>query len=134
MMTMSKRHFLAAVVALAFIGVVSTGLTSPVQGCPFCIAPVLTLVEQYEKADASIVATWVSSQKPEENRSGKTVFRIIQLLNDPSGKLKVGGEITLDRFRAGKANERFLMLATKGDTLEWGSPIEATHELVDYLT
>lgn len=133
-MRMSQRGFSVLTLCLT-IGVAYAAFGPEVsQACPFCSAPVLTLVEQYEKADASVVATWVSSTKPEENRSGKTTYRIVKLLNDPTGKLKVGGDLTIDRYRTGKTNDQFLMMATKEDSLVWGSPIEATPELVDYLT
>lgn len=141
---MSLQHMLATSVSLAYrshrlvcaalLGCLVLGLAPRLPACPFCSAPVLTLVEQYEKADAVAVVKWVSSQPPEKERAGKTNYAIQQVLHDASGKLKAGDSIVLDRFRAGKPTTEFILLGTKGDVLEWSSPLEATPQLVPYLT
>ena len=118
------------------LAAVAAGLISQadlVQACPFCPTAQQTYSEVYEQSSIAVVAVWVSAQRPDEKRIGKTTYRITQVLQDVTGKFKADSELVLDRFRSGKPGDRFLILATRGETVEWGSPLEATPELIEYI-
>ncbi len=104
--------------------------------CPFCSAPSLTLCEQLNMADAVALVEW-SEGKPadrEKGFAGSTQYSILKVVHDSSGELKVGGKINLDRYRAAKSGDMFLLMGTKTTELEWGSPLEVTETSFNYIT
>ena len=113
--------------------VIALGSATSATACDLCGGPVPTLMEQFEKAEAVVAVAWSSANRSGERGTGQTTYKILRVLRDPTGKLKVGGEVVLDRYRRGKAESQFLLLATRGDGLEWGNPEESTPALIDYL-
>jgi len=107
----------------------------PVQACPFCSAPSLTLSEQYAKADAAVLVKWVSGEMPAKDRLGTTTYEIVQVARTPVKSVEAGKKITLDRYRAGKKGDLALVLGsrTKGDSLDWGSPLEVNADSYNYI-
>jgi hypothetical protein len=93
----------------------------------------LTLSEQLQGADAAVLVQWVSGKRPEKDNAGNTVYEISQVVKGPKTLAK-GKRIELERFRAGKAGDLFLLLGTKGDGIDWGSPLEVTETSFNYIT
>lgn len=104
-----------------------------VPACDLCGGPVPTLMEQFEKAEAVVGVSWSSARKPTRDEGGQTTYRIDTVLRDATGKLKVGSDVVIERYRRGKPENQFLLLATRGDGLEWGNPQDSTPALLNYL-
>lgn len=104
--------------------------------CPFCSAPSLTLCEQLNMSDAAVLVQWESGKPADKEKGflGSTEYSVLKVVHDSTGTLKLGGKINLDRYRASKSGDMFLMLATKLDELEWGSPLEVTETSFNYIT
>lgn len=124
------RHLLAVAASLA---VLVAAYGTPVAACPFCSAPTLTLTEQYAKADAAVLVQWAGGEKPEKEKAGTTVFEVVQVLRDPQKTLEKGKRISLDRYRAGKKGDLSLLMGSKGEVLEWGSPLDVTETSFNYV-
>ncbi|MBI5759393.1 MAG: hypothetical protein HZA46_12815 [Planctomycetales bacterium] len=108
--------------------------TSVTEACPFCSAPSLTLTEQLAKADAAVQVQWAGGDKGDgKEKFGNTVYEVIQVLRDVDKKLKKGDRITLERYRAGKKGDLSLLLGSKLETLEWGSPLEVSETSFNYV-
>ncbi len=107
---------------------------SVTMACPFCSAPSLTLTERLAQADAAVLVEWIDGQKPAKNKAGNTVYRIKQIARASGNELKVGGKITLPRYRTGKKGELFMLMGSKAVALEWGSPMEVSGFSFAYLT
>lgn len=108
--------------------------TSSTSACPFCSAPSLTLTEQLAKADAAVQVQWAGGDKGDGKKNfGNTVYEVVQVLRDFDKKLKKGDRITLDRYRAGKKGDLSLLLGSKLETLEWGSPLEVSEMSYNYI-
>jgi hypothetical protein len=114
---------------------------APVVACPFCSAPTLTLSEQYAKSDAAILGQWISGEMATREKLGSTTYEIVQVARTPfksseSGKaIEKGKHITLERYRAGKKGDLALLLGSrsKGETIEWGSPLDVTALSYNYI-
>lgn len=104
--------------------------------CPFCSAPSLTLCEQLNMSDAAVLVQWESGKPADKEKGflGSTEYAVLKVVHDSSGELKPGGKVKLDRYRASKAGDMFLLLGTKIDSLEWGSPLEVTETSFNYIT
>lgn len=104
--------------------------------CPFCSAPSLTLSEQLAAAQSAVLVQWSGGQEAnrEQGFTGTTEYEVIQVVRDDSRKLKKGEKITVDRYRAGKAGELFLLLGTVVENqTEWSSPLEVTETSFNYI-
>lgn len=105
----------------------------PAQACPFCSAPSLTLSEQLAQSDAAVLVQWVDGTKPEEKQAGRTVYEVREILRNPRKQLKKGDRITLDRYRAGRTGDLFLLMGNTSAVIEWGSPLEVTEASYQYI-
>jgi len=114
--------------------------------CPFCSAPSLTLSEQFAKADAAILGQWISGEMSNKERLGSTTYEIVQVARTPfksvengkgeNGKaIEKGKQITLERYRAGKKGDLALLLGSrsKGENIEWGSPLDVSATSYNYI-
>jgi hypothetical protein len=133
-----KMRFVKTLLAgVAVCAVIPLALLSPlpVAACPFCSAPTLTLAEQYAKADAAVLAKWLSGEMPGKDRLGSTTFEIVQVARSPFKSVEKGKKVTLERYRAGKPGDLALLFGsrTKGETLEWGSPLDVTEPCYTYV-
>lgn len=103
--------------------------------CPFCSAPSLTLTEQLSQSDAAVLVQWIEAEKSGLDKPGKTVFEVKEIVRQADqGKLKVGDKITINRHRPGKKGNLFLLLGTKGTSIDWGDPIEVTETSFHYIS
>lgn len=104
--------------------------------CPFCSAPSLTLCEQLNMSDAAVLVQWESGKPADKEKGflGSTEYAVLKVVHDSSGTLKPGGKVNLDRYRASKSGDMFLLLGTKTTELEWGSPLEVTETSFNYIT
>lgn len=103
--------------------------------CPFCSEPMLTMGEQYSKADAAVLAAWVSAELPTTDKPGSTTWEIVEAPKAPQETIAKGKKLTLERFRAGKAGDRAIVFGSKlgGDKIEWGSPLEISEAGYEYV-
>ncbi len=126
---------------VACLGIVFAGLALGWVGpaaamCPFCSAPSLTLNEQLNAAQAAALVQWAGGKEAnrEQGFAGITDYEIVQLVRDDSKKLHKGERITLDRYRAARPGDLFLLLGTLiEDRLEWSSPLEVTETSFNYI-
>jgi len=128
-----KRTGLRVWLVLAVAAIGGVLATSETRGCPFCGAASLTLAEQLSTADGAVLVQWSSGVKEEgEEKPGSTTYEIIRALKGPE-TLKKGEKIEMPRYRGGKPGDLFLLLGTKGETIEWGSPMEVTETSFNYV-
>lgn len=121
----------AAVMTVAFL--MTTVGASAARCCPFCSAPSLTLAEQMAQADAAVLVQWVGGKKATDKSAGETVYEIRQIVRNHKNELKVGGRVTLPRYRESKVGDLFLLVGSKGVTIEWASPLEVTETSFNYV-
>jgi len=121
----------AAVTAVAFL--MTTAAASAARCCPFCSAPSLTLAEQMAQADAAVLVQWVGGKKATDKSAGETVYEIRQIVRNHKNELKVEDRITLPRYRESKVGDLFLLVGSKGVTIEWASPLEVTETSFNYV-
>ena len=109
---------------------------TPAMCCPFCSAPSLTLCEQLNMSDAAVLVQWESGKPADREKGflGSTEYAVLKVVHDSTGALKPGGKVSLDRYRASKSGDMFLLLGTKTTELEWGSPLEVTETSFNYIT
>ena len=114
---------------------------TPTGACPFCSAPSLTLSEQYSKADAAILGQWVSGEMATREKLGSTTYEIVQVARTPfktaesSKAIEKSKHITLERYRGGKKGDLALLLGSRsrGDSIEWGSPLDVSVAVYNYI-
>lgn len=118
----------------AFLAIfaVTTSIDS-VEACPFCRAPSLSLAEQMEQSDVVVRVKWKGGTKPTEESAGETLYEVVDVAKGPSAQVKKGDTIKLVRYRAGKETDQFVLMATIGKSLEWGSPLEVSKMGYDYM-
>lgn len=106
------------------------------EACPFCSAPSMTLCEQLNMSDAAVLVQWEAGKAADKEKGfvGSTDYAVLKVVHDSSGTLKPGGKVHLDRYRASKPGDMFLLLGTKATELEWGSPLEVTETSFNYIT
>lgn len=111
----------------------TTLAASPAMSCPFCSAPSLTLAEQMAQADAAVLVQWVGGKKATDKSAGETVYEIRQIVRNHKNELKVEDRVTLPRYRESKVGDLFLLVGSKGTTIEWASPLEVTETSFNYV-
>ncbi|WP_417847531.1 hypothetical protein [Thalassoglobus sp.] len=111
-------------------------VTATALACPFCDAPSLTLTEQLSASQAAVLVQWAGGEEADREKSfsGTTSYEIIEVVEDESNKLEKGKTIKLDRYRASKKGDLFLLLGTlTDDRIEWSSPLEVTETSYNYM-
>lgn len=121
--------------------------------CPFCSVAQMTLTEQLAQSDAAVLVQWAGGEMDTEKKPGTTTYQIVQVAKGPKNlkdqKVTPGTEkkevanflskdqnIKLDRYRAGKAGDLFMLLGTdmgNGKGYEWGSPLEVSETSFNYM-
>ena len=93
------------------------------------------MTEQLNQSDVAVLVQWVES-KPldrEEGFLGSTTYEVVEIVHDASASLEKGGQVTLKRDRAAQKGDLFMLLGTKGTTIEWSSPLEVTETAFQYM-
>lgn len=116
---------------LVAVGILGTLPES--RACPFCGAASLTLAEQLSTADGAVLVQWADGVKEEGDKPGSTTYEIVRALKGPES-LKKGDKVELPRYRGGKPGDLFLLLGTKAEGIEWGSPMEVTETSFNYIS
>lgn len=124
------RFTIAAATAAVFM---ATLAAPAARCCPFCSAPSLTLAEQMAQADAAVLVQWVGGKKATDKSAGETVYEIRQIVRNHKNELKVEDRVTLPRYRESKVGDLFLLVGSKGVTIEWASPLEVTETSFNYV-
>lgn len=121
--------------SLLVAGLVAVGVFNSAVGCPFCEAPSLTLTEQLNQADVSLLVQWVEAQKPNKEKgfSGATTYEVVEVVHDAGKAYKPGARVLLDRERAAKPGDLFVLLGTKGTNVEWSSPLAVSETSYQYI-
>ncbi|MCA9081587.1 MAG: hypothetical protein KDA58_13570, partial [Planctomycetaceae bacterium] len=103
--------------------------------CPFCSAPTLTLTEQLNTAQTAVLVQWKDGKPAnlDEGFNGTTQYEVVRIVHDMTGKLAKGETVLLDRHRAGKPGDLFVLLGTVTETIEWSSPLEVTETTFNYM-
>lgn len=106
-----------------------------IQACPFCSAPSLTLTEQLNSSQAAVLVQWKGGKPAnlDEGFAGTTEYEVIRVVHDSTSKIKSGELLTLDRYRAGKPGDLFMLLGTATEKIEWSSPLEVTETSFNYV-
>lgn len=124
------RPFVASLVAV----VLSAALPLTAQAfCPFCPSVSKTIAEQVAESDAVVLVQWVDGTKAEGKSPGSTVYEVLQVVKTPDSEVAKGARITLDRFRTGKKGDLFVLLGSKANAIDWGSPIEVSEASFGYM-
>ena len=109
--------------------------TARAEACPFC-TPTMTISEQFSKADAIVLATFVSAEAPSKDKLGSTTYEIVQTARGPAKWVEKGKQIVIERHRPGKVGDLFILLGSRfrGDSLDWGSPTAITESAFKFLS
>ncbi|MEZ5940975.1 MAG: hypothetical protein R3C18_06260 [Planctomycetaceae bacterium] len=109
---------------------------SVANACPFCSAPSLTLTEQLNSSEAAVLVQWKGGKPAnlDEGFAGTTTYEVVRVVHDATSKLKPGETLQLDRYRAGKSGDLFVLLGTVNENVEWSSPLEVTETTFNYMT
>ena len=109
---------------------------SAASACPFCSVQEPSLGEQLDLSDAVVFVQWTSAVPISAGKeaSGSTNFSIVQIVRQPGDELAAGSAITLDRYRAAKPGDLFLLMGTHSDAIEWGAPVAVTQTSFQYIT
>jgi hypothetical protein len=131
---MKPSKFLWVLGCIVLLGAAAV-VPVPVEACPFCSAPSLTLTEQLSGADTAVLVKWIGGTPAKVSDAGTTQFEVVEVVQQQAGgKLKSGSKLDLIRYRSGKAGDLFLLLGTLGGAnIEWGSPLEVSQAGYDYM-
>ena len=133
-------HALKPKIALRSLFVLICGLlviisAQNLRACPFCPGPSKPLTEQLSQADVAVLANWVEAEEGTLKQSGKTVFKIKELVRQPeNAKFKTEARVTIQRHYPGKTGALFLLLGSQGTQIKWDDPVEVTEASFRYIT
>jgi hypothetical protein len=120
-------------IAIALLA--AAGLMRSAAGCPFCEAPSLTLTEQLNQADVSLLVQWVKAEPPDKDKgfAGATTYEVVEVVQNAGDAFHPGSRIKLDRERDAKSGDLFVLLGTKGNGVEWASPLAVSEASYQYI-
>ncbi len=129
-----RTRSLALVAGAALLLVAAT--ETPVDACPFCGTPVMTLAQSVAEADVTALCKFSSAKTPSDSVAGlgSTTLEVVELLQSPGGdEYQAGSKIELDFFREGKPGDLLLMNGTVTVGMLWGAPIDFSPAALAYL-
>ncbi len=127
---MRTIQYLFLTLALAML---AASCSAPVQACPLCGPPSLTLCEQFAQADAVVLVKWVGGEEATKTSAGTTKYEVVKVERDTLKATEKGKTIVYPRHRPGKTGEICLLFGTRGPTVEW-TPLDITQAGFDYLS
>ena len=103
--------------------------------CPFCGPSQSRLSERLAKNDIAVYAEWIETTPGKNNFGGSTLFRVIERIRGPEGKLTFlkGDQITLPRELNGERGQCCLIFGRKEDEIVWESPVPVSDEAYPYV-
>ena len=119
------RFLGAAVVLLSCVPVLAA--------CPFCPAPRTTFSERVSRADAVILAQWVSAQRKAKQRPALTTFQVVHTAKNPAKAFKRNDSIVLGGYTPGQGGDLFLLIGSRKRGLQWDEPLEVTETGYQYV-
>ncbi|MBI3861830.1 MAG: hypothetical protein HY290_08030 [Planctomycetia bacterium] len=119
---------------IVFIVACTLPATARSQCC--CCFETPTLAERYARADAAVLAKWITAvPKREEDDPGRTTYEIVQISRSALTFLKSGAQITVDSYQQGKKGQLALVLADldADKRLTWHVPVEPSPRRCNYI-
>lgn len=111
-------------------------LSAAAIACDVCGPVGLTLSEQMESSQVTVLVQYTGGVKsdPKTGSMGTTLYKVLNIIRDDTGKISKGTTIAVDRFRKGDAGNMSLMLGTDFDgRIEWQSTLEVTETSYQYI-
>ena len=102
--------------------------------CPFCDAPSLTLAEQVEQVNHLLLGRWIGGDKPTNDTAGTAKFKIIEIGKSKGDIFKVGEELELPQYIAGKQDALYVLMGPDIKLVDWHVPNEATKSSWKYIS
>ncbi|MEQ9411519.1 MAG: hypothetical protein RIK87_27645 [Fuerstiella sp.] len=102
--------------------------------CPFCDAPSLTLSEQVDQSGHLLLGQWIGGEKPTNETAGTAKFRILEVAKTKGGAFRVGEEIELPQYIAGKEDGLYILMGPETRLIDWHVPSEATKASWKYIS
>lgn len=119
---------LTTVVALA-------AFSRDLSGCPLCVPAGLTLAEQLAQADVSVLVRWVESQPPTKDQgfAGATTYEVVEVLSDAGDAYKAGARIVINKERAARPGDLFILLGVGETDVLWDVPRAVSEASYQYI-
>lgn len=121
--------------AIATLGLLSS--TSIAWSCDFCGAPGMTLGEQVSQSDVVVLVQWHGGTRGSASAGslGTTLYKVVTVAQDGTGKLAAGTVIAVDRYRSGQGGDLTLLLGNDTDgRIEWVGSLPVTKASFQYIT
>jgi hypothetical protein len=103
--------------------------------CPICGVPTVTVAERYARADAALLAEWVSVRGAQGTTPETTAFEIVQTPRNPEEAFKNGERIDVPVYAQGKSGDLYLLLGRKDEKLgiKWENPLPVSETSFQYI-
>jgi len=103
--------------------------------CPICGVPTVTVAERFARADAALLAEWVSVRGAQGKTPETTAFEIVQTPRNPEKAFKTGERIDVPVYAQGKSGDLYLLLGRKDEKLgiKWENPLPVSETSFQYI-
>lgn len=104
--------------------------------CPFCANPSVTLTEQISQSAVTVLVQWHGGTQgnTQTGQLGTTLYKVLNVVRDDTGKLSAGTTIAIDRYRTGKEGNLTLLMGDDYDgRIEWQSTLDVTEASFQYI-
>ncbi|MGI9516244.1 MAG: hypothetical protein ACR2NP_04295 [Pirellulaceae bacterium] len=120
--------------AVGLLSTIALVATAPVWACPFCSAIAQTFAEQIASSDVVVIATLESEpSSPDEAQLPRANFKVVGVLTGAE-LMPVGEKFeAVVVSRSNKLGEKFLIMGSGADTVNWTTPLKVSDRVVDYL-
>ena len=118
----------------AFAVVISTPTLAPAHFCPFCDAPSLTMAEQIDQSGHLLMGEWLSGEQPTTETAGHARFKVVEVAKSRDDEFKVGDEIELPQYVAGKEGARYILMGPDTKLIDWHVPSESSDSYWKYMS
>jgi hypothetical protein len=124
-------RFLACLIA----SVVLIASSQVALSCPNCPAGLTSYADHIASSDAVILTEWSSAVEATDDASGSTTVHVRQIVKGPTKRLSAKN-IKLDRYRAGKKGDLYLVFGVIGEetsALVWNDVVEVNAASFQYI-